>query len=638
MKRLLIFSALLSCFAISCTVQKTAQSADESLFTIDGQPVSKEEFKYAFLKNYKPNDSISLQQEVSDYQELYVNFKLKVKEARSLGYHERKRYMDELASYQKELAEPYLTENQVTEELIQEAYDRMKDEVKASHILISAQQDSVAAKKKILEIKALAEQGLKFDSLASIYSADPSAKNNGGNLGYFSAMQMVYPFESAAFSTAVGDISDVVTTRFGYHILKVSDRRPSRGKVRVAHIMLRNSPNATAEEVASQEEKIKAIYAEVKEGKDWNQLTKDFSQDARSKNSGGELPWISTGNFVPEFEQVAFSLAAAGDISTPFQTTYGWHIVKLLEKKELSSLDELRTEISRRIERDSRSQIKNKEVIKRLKTENNFIGYAAATDSVVSALTQKDTTSINQSTTLFTLKGQAATAEDFLSFLGSTKTKSTNYREQYNRFEQKRILDFERDQLEVKYPDYANLLNEYRDGILLFDIMNEKIWLKASSDSTGLKQYYESNKARYTRYDVTKAVVYTSADSNVIKGLESMIKEGLSTREIMQSVNKDEPLLLQSTEGAFEKGDNDLVDQAGEGPFYQTTAGEKFVLVHVKEKVAEEIARMDNIKGRLIADYQDHLEVVWIKELKAKYAVEKNEKILNQVVNEISNR
>ncbi|MEL7144789.1 MAG: peptidylprolyl isomerase, partial [Bacteroidota bacterium] len=638
LKRLLIFSILLSCFAISCTVQKTSTTSDKPLFTIEDQAVSAEEFKYAFLKNYKPSDTVSVAEEVKDYQDLYINFKLKVKEARSLGYHERDKYVRELASYQKELAEPYLTEKKVTEELIQEAYERMKDEVKASHILIGTKGDSVAAKKKILEVKALADKGLSFDSLASVYSTDPSAKNNGGNLGYFSAMQMVYPFESAAFSTPVGTISDIVTTRFGYHILKVYDRRPSKGKVKVAHIMLRNSPNATEDQIMQQEQKINAIYAEIKEGKNWNQLVKDFSQDARSSNNGGELPWISTGNFVPEFEKVAFGLSEPNDVSEPFKTIYGWHIVKLLEKKGLGPLDEVRDEISRRIERDSRSQIKNKEVIKRLKAENEFSANPSIIDQVIQQLDQNDTSNIDRGDVLFTLKGNPTTAGDFVDYLKESDVQTKNQRDQYNRFEKNRILEFESDQLEVKYPDYANLLNEYRDGILLFDIMNEKVWMKASSDTTGLKKYYENNKSRYTRYNVTEAVIFSSTEAEVISNVKAMLAENISREDIMKKINADAPLLLQSKEGSFEKGDNAMVDEAADGPFYETRDGEKYILVQVKNKFAEQLPKMKSIKGRLIADYQDYLEAAWIKDLKSKYTIEKNEKVLNKVINEISNR
>jgi len=639
MKRLLVYSAIIFCVITACSVQKPVQKSEEApLFTIGDQRVSKDEFKYAFLKNYKPSDSISLETEVKDYLDLYVKFKLKVREARERDYHTRAKYINELNSYQKELAQPYLTANKVTDELIQEAYDRMKQEVKASHILISVQSDTAAAKKKILEVKALAEQGLDFDSLASVYSTDPSAKNNGGNLGYFSSMQMVYPFETAAYNTSIGNISEVVTTRFGYHILKVFDKRASQGKVRVAHIMLRSNQSTTPEDDKKLEDKINAIYKEASEGKDWNQLAKDFSQDARSKNSGGELPWISTGNFVPDFEKVAFSLEEKDELSQPFKTIYGWHIVKLLEKKGVGTLEEVKPEISSRIQRDSRSQIKNQQVISRLQKENNYVRFDEAINSALTALDKNDTTSIDKTQTLFSLQEKKYTIQDFLTYLVENGTASKNNKAKYNQFEEKSILNFEGDQLEVKYPDYANLLNEYRDGILLFDIMEEEVWKKASRDTVGLKSYYEDNKESYTKYQVKKAIIYSTKDQNVISQVSGLIGKGVSNEEIMNTINEDAPLLLQSSEGLFEKGENSLVDQAEDDSLFEIADNGKFYLIQVVKRIEQVIPKMKNIRGKLISDYQDQLEKNWIAQLNTKYAVNTYEKSLKEVIDEIKNK
>lgn len=638
MKKILIYGIVILLISMSCSVQKPVRETESPLFSVGGQNVSKDEFKYAFLKNYKPSDTVSVDKEVTDYLDLYIKFKLKVKEARERKYHERDKYINELKSYQEDLAKPYLTENKVTDELIQEAYDRMKTEVKASHILISAKTDSVAAKKKILEVKALAEKGLSFDSLASIYSSDPSAKSNGGNLGYFTSMQMVYPFESAAYQTEVGEISDVVTTRFGYHILKVFDKRPSQGKVKVAHIMLRASQGATADDNKKLEEKINAIYQQAVNGDDWNQLTRDFSQDARSKNQGGELPWISTGNFVPEFEDVAFAMNETGDLSKPFKTIYGWHIIKLLDKKGVGTLEEVKPEISNRIQRDSRSQIKNKEVLSRLKKENAFVKFEANVTNTLRALNNKDTTSIAMDSSLFTLQSKTYTNADFLAFIGNNQEKTNDNLFKYNQFEEKSILKFESEQLEVKYPDYANLLNEYRDGILLFDIMDEEIWRKASQDSTGLKSFYEQNKKDYTKYNVKQAVVYSTKDQSVLERVKEYINDGGSREDIMNTVNENAPLLLQSVTGQFEKGENKLVDQAGDEQLYETTENDKFYLVYVQDSKDQVIPKLQNIRGRLISDYQDELEEIWIKELRAKYVVKTNEKTLKEVINEVKSK
>ncbi len=643
MKKLLLF-----CIAVfllqSCNVQRSTKTVDNSLFRISNQAISKEEFKYAFLKNYKPSDTISLTDEVNNYLDLYVKFKLKVKEARSREYHKRDSYIKELKSYQKDLAKPYLTENKVTDQLIQEAHNRMTEEVKASHILISVNNDSLGAKKKITEIKAWAEKGLSFDSLASIYSNDPSAKNNGGNLGYFSAMQMVYPFETAAYNTSIGSISDIVTTRFGYHILKVFDRRPAQGQVKVAHIMLRaassNDPNhkPSPEESKKLEKKIQAIYQEAIAGKDWQVLAKDYSQDARSKNQGGELPWLSTGNFIPSFEKVAFGLSEKGQISKPFQTVYGWHIMKLIDKKGVGSLAEMKEEISKRIQRDSRSEIKNKQVLLKLKQENKFQANDVNISEVISFLDKKDTASIDINKPLFSLLGATTTNSDFLGFLNTEHNKDLDNRSKYNQFEEKSILKFETDQLEVKYPEYAHLLNEYRDGILLFDIMEREVWGKASQDTLGLNQFYNSKKNDYTKYNVKRVVIYTSKKQLVIDTVKINIQNGLERRDIMDRVNEKEPLLLQSNIGLYEKGEHDIVDLAKENKLFEYHQNDKYYLVHTIESFDKLIPQLKDIKGKLISDYQDQLESDWIKELKAKYPVTINNKSIKEVIDEINEK
>jgi len=590
------------------------------LFRIGEEPVEKSEFKYAFLKNYRPSDSISLEEEVMDYLDLYVKFKLKVKEAKARGYHQRDSYIRELSSYQKDLAKPYLTENKVTDQLIQEAYDRMKLEIKASHILIDANKDSAAAKKKILEIKELAAEGLSFDSLAAIYSTDPSAKNNGGNLGYFSSMQMVYPFESAAYNTAVNNISEVVTTRFGYHILKVFDKRPAQGQVKVAHIMLRSSPTAqkqpnkaSKEKEKQLEKKIQAIYDEVIAGKDWTQLVKDFSQDARSKNQGGELPWLATGNFIPSFEKIAFSLEEKGEISKPFKTIYGWHIMKLVDKKGIGTLEERRDEIAKRIEKDSRSESKKQQVITKLKRENNFQKNNEAIEKIIIALETQDTVAMKNDVILFSLLDKQFRTSDFIAFTKENKSKESNYGQRYNQFEEKSIFNF-------------------------FDIMEEEVWRKASKDSVGLKKFYDSNKSNYTKYNVKKSVIYISKESEAINEVEKYISEGLEQDEILTLINKDEPLLLQSSDGLFERGDNKIVDRSGDKEIASYQENEKYYLVHTLETVPQRIPDLDDIRGRLISNYQDELERNWVSELRSKYPVKINDEIVREVINEIENK
>ncbi len=313
---------VLGLFAFACaSIKKTNQTRDAFqpqeavLFTAGNDSVYADEFLYVYQKNQV--DSVaSLADEakvraVRDYLELYTNFKLKVKAAETAQLDQKESFKEELAKYQQQLAKPYLVENRVTEQLIEEAYQRSQQEVKASHVLIALDEDAspadtLRAYQKVDSLRNLALQGASFAMLAEQYSDDPSAATNGGDLGYFTALQMVYPFENAAYTTEVGSVSRPIRTRFGYHIIKVHDKRPSKGKVKVAHIMIRVGQESAQDSSAQQ--KAQQIYEQLQQGGDWNALAERFSDDVTTRTSGGELQYFGTGNMIESFEEAAFCL------------------------------------------------------------------------------------------------------------------------------------------------------------------------------------------------------------------------------------------------------------------------------------------------------------------------------------------
>ncbi len=626
---------ILSFVLISCKVEKPSSTKNESpLFTIDNNEILKDDFKYAFLKNYRPSDSLTVEEEVREYLKLYVNFKLKVLAAKELGYHERESYINELNKYQKDLAKPYLTETKITEELVDETYKRLQYEIKASHILIESREgsspaDTLKAYNKAKEIRELASNGAPFDSLARVYSSDPSAKTNGGNLGYFTGMQMVYPFETAAYNTEVGDISEIVKTRFGYHIIQMEDKRKARGKVKVAHLMIRTPSNQSENEAIASKSKIDAIYKELQNGESWINLVNEYSEDPGSKNKGGELPWFGTGNFVPEFEEVAFAMDSTNQLSKPFKTVYGWHIVKLIDKKDIAPLEEMRGEIEKKIGRDSRSSVKQQATIDRLKRENGFKLNAPNKKQLLDSLELLPNDAV-----LFTIGEKDFKVSDFIPYTEGIKASQT-IEQEYNQFETKSILDYENVLLESKYPEYRALINEYREGILLFDVMEDKVWQKASTDTVGLKDFFSTNIENYIKKDVAIADIYTSRKETTISNVDSLLDAGFSKKKIESQLNEKEPLNLQVRSGLFESGENLLVDQNREPGTYTYNEGEKFYLVNVKQVVEEKTPTLDDIKGKVISDYQDFLETSWISALKDKYTVSINDASLKTVINEI---
>ncbi|MFZ1689194.1 MAG: peptidylprolyl isomerase, partial [Flavobacteriales bacterium] len=333
---------------------------DPVLMTVDGKPVTRSEFEGIYKKNNK--DAAVTKEALNEYLELFINYKLKVREAETLGMDTVRKFRDELAGYRTQLARPYLVDRNLNDQLMQEAYGRSQQEVHASHILVSctpeaSPEDTMKAFKRIMSLRDRVMGGEDFAVVAKAGSNDPSAAQNGGDLGYFSALQMVYPFETVAYSTPVGEVSKPVRTRFGYHIIKVLDKRPARGQVKVAHIMLRAAENDTAKQAAI-EKKVHEIHALCVATPDqFADLALKYSEDGGTSAKGGELPMFGTGKMIEEFENESFKLTADGQISEPFKTRYGWHIVKRLEYQAPPTFDQAKSELKGKIQKDSRADI-----------------------------------------------------------------------------------------------------------------------------------------------------------------------------------------------------------------------------------------------------------------------------------------
>ncbi|MDB5262459.1 MAG: peptidylprolyl isomerase, partial [Adhaeribacter sp.] len=342
MRKSFFYFATVALLLAGCKGSQPQASKDPVLETIGGKPVYTAEFEYVYHKNNGNAENANTRASIQEYLDLYTNFKLKVMDAESRGLDTTTAFRQELEGYKQQLAQPYLTEKSVTEKLIREAYDRMQKEVNASHILINVApdaepKDTLAAYNKVLELRKRLVAGEDFAQLAHAFSEDPSAKENYGKLGYFTALQMVYPFEDAAYKTLPGQLSQPIRTRFGYHIIKVNDVRSAQGEIKVSHIMVRATPGLPKADSVAAKKKIDEIYTRVARKQNWDQLVAQFSEDVSSAENGGELPWFGTGRMIGNFEEAAFKLAKPGDITRPVQTPYGWHIIKLIERRSLPS-------------------------------------------------------------------------------------------------------------------------------------------------------------------------------------------------------------------------------------------------------------------------------------------------------------
>lgn len=647
---LLGFLILLSCAGSRQGLKQGTAKEQQVLFTVAGESVPTEEFIYVYNKNNSNNDSAYSKEDIQEYFELYKKFKLKIAEAKARGIDTTDAFSKEFNLYKEQLKKPYLAETKIIDQLVEEAYKRFEQEINASHILIkidpNAQPaDTLKAYEKVTEIRNKALSGEDFAELAKQYSDDPSAARNGGNLGYFTSFQMVYPFESAAYTTPEGEISQPVRTQFGYHLIKVHDKRPSQGTVTVSHIMLRNG---SADDKVLQD-KIFEIHEQAVAGASWKQLVEQFSQDINSKKNGGIIQPFKVGQLPFEFQEAAFSLTAVGEISDPVKTPYGWHILRLEDRLPISSFEEMEGNIRSRIERDPRAAAQKDQLVDRLKAEN---GYQLDTATLQLVYQKIDSTltkgqwrpALSQETKekeLMKIGGRSVDVNEFLGFILSHQRRFngeplTFAKQLFNSFETEQVMAVEESQLEDKYFDYRMLVKEYREGIMLFQLMEEEVWQKAVDDTVGLQNFYEDHKTNYLWKERVKAYIYNSSDKQIIQEIRERITKGdslvHSKKELENTYNKETALTLQVDSGVYEEGTNALLNNVERKKgLYEKSYGDRFILVEIKEVMPEGPKKLNEIKGLVISDYQNYLENQWLKTLREKYPLEVNDKQLEYV-------
>ncbi len=629
------------------------QAENNIVLTIENEKISQAEFEriYNKNKNIETEGVENSVKNVSDYMELFINFKLKVQEAKSLGLDTTKSFINELESYRKQLAVPYLTDESVIQQLTKEAYERSKYELGVSHIMVklntnASPQDTLKAYNKAMEIYKRAIKGEDFKALALTTSDD---KENGGYLGYFSTFRMIYSFENAAYNTEVGKISKPVRTRFGYHIIKVQDKRPARGRIKVAHIMVFTPKDMTEDQQTKAKMRIDSIYQIVLEGKDFAEMAKNLSEDKGTAVRGGELNEFGAGEMVPEFENAAFELTSDGEISKPIKTAYGWHIIKRLSIKELGNFEDEKKDLEDKVRRTGRTT-KSKDVfISKLKKEYQFAElkpvsyFYNVVDSTIFEGNWKIEKASELKKPMFKFAQIKVTQQDFAQFLFEQKKKLTpipieNYVDnQYNSFIEKKLMDYENSQLENKYPDFKYLMKEYHDGILLFEITNKMVWEKAIEDSLGLKDFYEKSKEKYQWKERKDIVVYSCKTKDIayktIDLLNKYAKKPLSNDSISALLNVEASDILQIREMKIEIENQSIYHELSEKIGISKIKEDKgrFIFVDTKKFIEPIPKKLSEAKGIITSDYQDFLEKQWITELRNKYSFKVNENILKTI-------
>jgi len=684
--------------AIGAPAARPADPNDPILMTIGNSQVRLSEFNYVYKKNNK--DTTHNPQAVENYLELFTTFKMKVKEAEELKMDTSMGFRNELGGYRRQVSLQYLTDRKVNDSLLTEAYNRMKEDIRASHILILCDENALPkdtdiaytrvsilqnllAGKPALKLITDYESKLKakwnitkgsptadiqkvnnlvnplkqletrfrnkpapFDEVAFLASEDQSARQNRGDLGYFTAFSMVYNFETLCYNTPVGKIGGPCRTKFGYHIVNVIDRRPAAGKIVVAHIMINSPIGAPAQDSINAKAKADEIYAKVLAGEDFATLARQFSNDKQSAVVGGEIPKFGLYEMPQTFERAAFSLAADGDVAAPVKTAWGWHIIKRIRKEPFPTYDQAKSEIKQRVSRDQRAMQGRVSLIARVKSENGFQEFPATVKEFYSVV---DSTyylgrwsagkAAGMNKTMFVLAGKAYTQQDFAKWLELHQVRGARHEipstvdAAYKNWVEDACVQYEDSQLEVKYPDFRNLMQEYRDGMLLFDLMDKKVWSKAVRDTAGLRAYHEANKAKYQLPERSDATVYSCKDEATAKQVRSLLKQKKTTKQILDSLNKQSQLNVTAEHKMWVKGENSIVDKNWKkGTSKKNEMKDGRVMFVVVDKIDPARAKtLQEARGAVTTDYQNQLDKEWIAELKAKYPVTVNRDVLKMV-------
>lgn len=630
---------------------------DKVLITIDGNEITAGEFERVYSKNN--NENVAQQQSVEEYLDMFINYKLKVMEAERLGKDTASQFLKEFNTYKEQLAQPYLTSKELTEKFAQEAYERMKEEINASHIMVrissdAAPEDTLHAHEKIIEIRKRVSGGEDFEKVARAVSDDPSVKTNGGRLGWFSAFRMVYPFETAAYNTEVGSVSMPVRSNFGYHIIKVHDRRPAKGSVQVAHIFLTAPESLSKEELEQKRERIFMVYDSLKLGAEFSEMAEKYSDDKSSGRKGGVIPWFSSGQMIPVFDSTAFSLEQIGQISEPVRSDYGWHIVKLLDKKSVGSYEEEKPEILSFIKKGDRGKSRDMAFIAQLKEDYGYTFYEENYDKMISSMDstifdaawEAEKAEVYFDLPIFTIGDLDVTVEDFARYFESKalKRKPIDYRIHlgtfYEPFERQRILQYEEDNLQDKYPEYRYIVQEYHDGILLFDLTDEMVWSKAVEDSIGLEAFYEKNKENYVWEERANTYLIVVKDSSILEDLRKRAAKRVKRNrfdpdKFYARYCEDDTTgsCMEIIHEKYEKGDNEKVDgmkwKKGIGKTFTRNGDPAFMLI--TEILDPEVKKLEETRGLVIADYQKYLEEQWLDKLRDKYKIEVNRDLLSKI-------
>lgn len=625
----------------------SAQTSDPILFSVDGRPVSASEFSYIYSKNNRDDANFS-EQSLREYLDLYTKFKLKVREAYAMGLDTLPSLQAELSGYRKQLAESYLNDKEITDRLVREAYDRTLSDVHVAHILVRmpSAQDTAAAFGRIQEAYLRLKKGDKWDEVVKAMSEDEGTKASGGDLGFITALlpNGFYGFETAAYTTPAGQFCKPVKSGLGYHIVKVIETRPARGEVEVAHILIRVKADKSDE--AAQKAKIDGLYKELQGGGKFEDIARKNSEDRNTADRGGFIGPLSINQYERAFEDAAFGLANDGDISMPVRTSLGWHIVKRTRLRPALPFDSVRRRLEVQVAKDERVVTARQAIIARIKEEAGYKVDRGVYDAFVGLIgddlqTYRWQVPALTPAPMVTMGTERYTNLDFAQYVRNNARirmslpKGTANRDVMEKvlteFANEKALIYEEANLAKKYPEFANLMREYEEGILLFEATKQMVWDRAGKDTVGLKAFHAANRDKYM-WDERLEVMTLTVDSAGMSQLPAIRKQAatkspadIQARMAKKDVKCDVVTRLYLKEETLPEG---LGWTAG---LVADNADGKGIM-KVERIVPPTPKTLDEARGYIIADYQDKLEKDWIASLKAKYAVKVNEDVLRSLI------
>ena len=658
---------LLASFVMPALFANAQSKLDNQvLMTIGNEDITVKEFTDVYYKNNLKSDVIE-KKTVDEYLDLFTTFRMKVMEAERQQLDTSAKFQKELAGYRKQLAKPFMSSDDITEELVEEAYQRKLKDIRASHILIRCDKnalpsDTLKAYNKAMNIrkKALAKDA-DFGASADQYSEDPSAKGmeasdqaparpgNHGDLGYFSVFDMVYPFETGAYNTKEGEISMPVRSDFGYHIIKVNSITDALGSIQAAHIFLQIPFDAPAEDEAAMKQKADNIYKELmaQDGKNWSEMVKQYTDDKGTIARDGALSNFTVSRIVPEFIEACKSLEK-GQFAEPIRTMYGYHIIKLLDYSGVGSFEKEKKALTERIEKDMRSKKSEEMVLKQVKNEyhfkqndKNLETFIASVDSTILRAAYEPAANVDMNAVLFSLDNNNTKVSDFVAYIKNNMspqryvTPATYAYQLYENFSKETAMNYADAHLEEKYPEFKALVKEYRDGILLFDLMDKEVWDKAVKDTLGLQEFHDRNASKYMWGNRVYATIISVTRPESLPMVNALLDSGIALDSLKSTIQRDSIPAVFVRKGYYQKGDNQYVDKTewkvGVRNEIPSTVDQSTTIVCIRELRNPEPKTLKEARGLVTSDYQMELEQQWVQTLKERYPVKINEKVLDKV-------